>query len=131
MDELDEIKRRKLEALARKLGGEHDSPNTPIVVTDASFDSITKRYPLLVVDCWAEWCAPCRMIAPVIDELARDYRGKAVFGKLNVDENPRTARRFAVTGIPTLLLIKDEKLVDRIVGAVPRGQIEAKLRRYL
>jgi thioredoxin 1 len=131
MDELDEIKRRKLEELARKLGGRQDSPNTPIVVTDASFDSITKRYPLLVVDCWAEWCAPCRMIAPVIDELARDYMGKAVFGKLNVDENPRTAARFAVTGIPTLLLIKDGKLVDRIVGAVPRGQIEAKLRRYL
>jgi len=131
MDELDEIKRRKIGELARKLGGRQDSPNTPIVVTDASINSIMKRYPLLVVDCWADWCAPCRMIAPVIDELARDYLGKAVFGKLNVDENPRTAARFAVTGIPTLLLIKDGVLVDRIVGAVPREQIEAKLRKYL
>jgi thioredoxin 1 len=131
MGELDEIKKRKLEELARKHGGKQDSPNMPITVTDGSFDSITKRYPLLVVDCWAAWCAPCRMIAPVIDELARDYRGKAVFGKLNVDENPKIPARFAVTGIPTLLLIKEGQLVDRVVGAVPREQIEAKLRRCL
>ena len=131
MGELDEIKKRKLEEMARKLGGKQDSPNMPIKVTDESFDSITKRYPLLVVDCWAAWCAPCRMIAPIIDELARDYMGKAVFGKLNVDENRKTAARFAVTGIPTLLLIKEGELVDRIVGAVPREQIEAKMGQYL
>ena len=131
MGELDEIKKRKLEEMTRKLGGKQDSPNMPITVTDGSFESITKRYPLLVVDCWAEWCAPCRTIAPVIDELARNYKSKAVFGKLNVDENRRTATRFAVTSIPTLLLIKEGELVDRIVGAVPKEQIEAKLRQYL
>jgi len=131
MGELDEIKKRKLEEMTRKLGGKQDSPNMPITVTDESFESITKRYPLLVVDCWAEWCAPCRTIAPVIDELARDYKSNAVFGKLNVDENQRTATRFAVTSIPTLLLIKEGELVDRIVGAVPKEQIEAKLRQYL
>jgi thioredoxin 1 len=131
MGELDEIKRRKLAELSRKLEGKKDVLNAPITVTDSSFESIRKRYPLLVVDCWAEWCYPCRIIAPVIEELAREYRGKVVFGKLNVDKNPRTPAMFAVTGIPTLLIFKKGELVERMVGAVPREVIEAKLRRYL
>jgi len=71
------------------------------------------------------------MVAPIIDELARDYAGKVVFGKLNVDENPKTAMRFDIMSIPTLLIMKDEKEVDRIIGAVPKQSIEAKLRKHM
>jgi thioredoxin 1 len=133
--ELEKIRARKMQKLrewaARETASERQTPNEPITVSDADFDQIVKRYPLVVVDCWAAWCGPCRMIAPVIDELAKDYAGKVVFGKLNVDENPQTAARFSVMSIPTLLIIKNGEEVDRIIGAVPRQLIEAKLRRYM
>ncbi len=104
--------------------------SAPIVVTDADFDQIAKRYPLIVIDCWAEWCGPCRVIAPVIEELASEHAGKIVFGKLNVDENPETAQKFGIMGIPTLLIMKDGAEVDRIVGAAPKPLIENKLKKY-
>ena len=102
----------------------------PIVVSDRNFDQTTKSYPLLVVDCWAAWCAPCRAIAPIVDELAKEYSGKVVFGKLNVDENPETTQRFGVMAIPTLLVMKDGQEVDRVVGVIPKNQIEAKVNAY-
>lgn len=102
----------------------------PIVVSDRNFDQTAKTYPLVVVDCWAAWCAPCRAIAPVVEQLARDYSGKVVFGKLNVDENPETAQKFSIMAIPTLLVMKDGKEVDRIVGALPKTQLEAKISEY-
>jgi len=133
--ELVKIRARKMRELmertARETAPQRQTPNEPITMSDVDFDRIVKQYPLVVVDCWAAWCGPCRMIAPVIDELAKDYAGKVVFGKLNVDENPQTAVRFSVMSIPTLLIIKDGKEVDRIVGAVPRELIEARLRRYI
>jgi thioredoxin 1 len=82
------------------------------------------------VDCWAAWCAPCRAIAPIVDELAKQYSGKVVFGKLNVDENPETTQRFGVMAIPTLLVMKDGQEVDRVVGIVPKNQLEAKVNAY-
>jgi len=97
----------------------------------ADSDNVVGEHPLFVLDCWAVWCGPCRMIAPIIDELARTYRGKVAFGKLNVDDNPKTALRFNVMSIPTLLIFKEGKLVNRIVGAVPRIEIESVLRKYL
>ena len=102
----------------------------PVVVSDRNFDQTAKNYPLLVVDCWAAWCAPCRAIAPIVDELAKEYSGKVVFGKLNVDENPETAQKYGVMAIPTLLVMKDGQEVDRIVGVVPKTQLEAKLNVY-
>jgi len=102
----------------------------PIVVSDRNFDQTTRSYPLLVVDCWAAWCAPCRAIAPIVDELAKEYSGKVVFGKLNVDENPETTQRFGVMAIPTLLVMKDGQEVDRVVGVIPKNQIEAKVNAY-
>ncbi|NIS83360.1 MAG: thioredoxin [Anaerolineales bacterium] len=104
---------------------------SPLTVGDDDFNQVVQRYPLIVIDCWAAWCGPCRMVAPVIDELAKAYAGTVVFGKLNVDENPETAVRFNVMSIPTLLIMKDGTEVDRIVGAVPKPSIEAKLRRHL
>jgi len=89
-----------------------------------------KTYPLVVVDCWAAWCAPCRAIAPVVEQLAKDYSGKVVFGKLNVDENPETAQRFDIMAIPTMLVMKKGKEVDRIVGALPKSQLESRIRTY-
>lgn len=128
MDELEEIRAKKM----RKLMSEMSTPNIdkPIVVSDRNFDQTVKAYPLVVVDCWAAWCAPCRAIAPVVEQLAKEYSGKVVFGKLNVDENPETQQRFDIMAIPTLLVMKNSKEVDRIVGALPKGQLEAKINEY-
>ena len=83
---------------------------------------------LAVVDFWATWCAPCRMIAPIVEQLAGEYAGKAKVAKLDVDNNQRTAAKFNVRSIPTLLFFKDGKLIDQVVGAVPRPALEAKFK---
>jgi len=102
----------------------------PILLTDATFDKEVGRAGLLLVDFWAEWCGPCHRVAPILEEVARAHAAALRLGKLNVDENPRTAERFRVTSIPTMLLFKDGTLVDGIVGAVPRPQIEAVVARW-
>ena len=101
----------------------------PIVLTDATFTN-TIRNGSYVVDFWAAWCGPCRMIAPVIDELAAE-RNDVTFAKLNVDENPRTSTQFDVKGIPLLIFFRNGAEAGRVVGAVPRSQIEAAIQRYL
>ena len=101
----------------------------PLVVTDASFASAVLgagARPLLL-DCWAEWCGPCRMIAPVLDQLAAESNGRYTIAKLNVDDNPRTAAQFGIQSIPTMLVFKNGQLVDRIVGAQPKQAIAARL----
>ncbi len=102
----------------------------PLTVTDATFardvlGAVTSRPVLL--DCWAEWCGPCRMIAPILDQLAAESGGRYQVAKLNIDDNPQTAARFQVQSIPTMLIFKDGKLVDRIVGAHPKQSIAARL----
>jgi thioredoxin 1 len=106
-------------------------PNGPLALTDKSLEEVVNRYPLVVIDCWAPWCPPCLRVAPIVDELAKRYAGKIVFGKLNVDENPRAARDFGIMSIPTLLVMKSGREVDRIVGAVPEPHIVEKLRAHL
>jgi len=108
-----------------------DYPKTPIKVTDSDFNSIVKKYPIVIVDCWADWCPPCKMIAPVIDSLAKKYTGKIVFGKLNVDENKKIPVKHSVMSIPTLLIFKKGKNVDRIVGAMPEPVLEDRIKTYL
>jgi len=134
LDELEDLKRKKMFELMKR-AAEHESkkdyPTKPIEVTDATFYDFIKRYPVVVVDCWAPWCGPCRMISPVIEELASDYAGKVVFGKLNVDENPIIAAQYGIMSIPTLLFARNGEVVDRLIGAVPRQIIEAKLKRLL
>ncbi|MCW4020674.1 MAG: thioredoxin [Candidatus Bathyarchaeota archaeon] len=105
--------------------------DTPVEVTDLNFDAVVKKGGVVVVDCWAAWCAPCRMIAPIIDELAKDYAGKLVFGKLNVDENRKVALEHQIMSIPTLLVFKNGELVDRIVGVKPRKILEPMITRHL
>jgi thioredoxin 2 len=100
----------------------------PLVVTDASFEEQVLRSDLpVLLDCWAPWCGPCRTLAPVIDALARAYAGRVRVAKLNVDENPMVAARYAIQGIPSLLLLDGGHLQDRLVGAHPRSAIEARL----
>jgi len=100
-------------------------------LTESNFDQVVKDYPLLVVDCWAEWCAPCKKVAPVIEELAEDYQGKITFAKLNVDYNPSAVARYQLMSIPTLLIFKNGELVDQEVGAMPKTVLESVLVRYI
>jgi thioredoxin 2 len=102
---------------------------TPIVITDGTFESmVTRATTPVLLDCWADWCGPCHMLAPTIDALARDYAGRVLVGKLDVDANPATAGRFDVRSIPTVLVFRDGRLVDRLVGVQPRASFDAKLR---
>jgi len=129
--ELEKIHAKKLQELTTKMKDKETSKNGPITLNDANFEETVKKYPLLLIDCWATWCGPCRMIAPVVDELARDYVGRLTVGKLNVDENPETTMSLGIISIPTLLIMKDGKEVDRIIGAVPKQFIQEKLQKYL
>jgi len=130
-EELRRIKEKKLKELMRLKEKKQEIVAKPNPVTDLNFSEMVNRYPLALIDCWAPWCGPCVVISPIVEELAKEYGGKAFFGKLNVDENPRTARYFRIFGIPTLLIIRNGKEVDRIVGLVPKDQIEARLKKYL
>lgn len=100
--------------------------------TDDNFDSevINSDTPVLV-DFWATWCAPCKAIAPTIDALADSFNGKVKIGKVNVDDNPNTPGQFGVRGIPTLILFKDGKVVDQLVGAIPKNQLEELINKAL
>jgi thioredoxin 1 len=103
-----------------------------IELTDANFEELVmKSDKPVLVDFWAEWCGPCRMVGPIVEELAKDYDGKAVIGKVNVDNNPNTSMQFGVRNIPTLLFFKGGKVVDKQVGAVPRSVLEGKLKAQL
>ncbi len=132
--ELAAIRARKLRELIAATSVPGPTTETgwsgPIRLTDATFDEEVRRPGLILVDFWAEWCGPCHRVAPVLEEVAKARVGSLRLAKLNVDENPRMPGRFQVTSIPTMLLFKDGRLVDGIVGAVPRPQIEALVARW-
>ncbi|MBX2971713.1 MAG: thioredoxin [Flavobacteriales bacterium] len=101
-------------------------------LTDSNFEELAlKSDKPVLVDFWAEWCGPCRMVGPVVEELAKEYDGKAVVGKVNVDNNPQTAMKYGIRSIPTILFIKNGEVVDRSVGAVPKSQLSQKLEGQL
>ncbi len=107
------------------------SENTA-TLTDGNFDdSVIKSTVPVLVDFWAEWCGPCRMIAPTVEELATDYSGKVTIGKLNVDDNPNTATQFGVRSIPTLLLFKGGEVVESVVGLTDKTRLQALLDKHL
>ncbi len=108
-----------------------DSPDAPVKVSDDTFDQFVSKYPLTLVDCWAPWCGPCRIVGPIIDTLAKEYKGRVAFAKLNTDENFATASRFGIMAIPTMLVIKKGQLVDQIVGAVPKARIEEVMKKHM
>ena len=102
--------------------------STTVHLTEQNFDeTLAAASGLLMVDFWAQWCGPCRAIAPVLEELARDSRGRITLAKVNVDENPGLAARYGIRSIPTILLVKDSKVVDQVIGAVPKAQLQKKL----
>jgi thioredoxin 1 len=105
--------------------------NNVVTVTDDNFGEVTGQDGLTMVDFWATWCGPCRMIAPIVEQLADTYAGQVTVGKLDVDSNPRTAAQYGVRSIPTILFLKQGKVVDQVVGAVPRQALEGKIQQHL
>ena len=103
----------------------------PVEINDDNFEDSKKKYYLFVLDCWADWCMPCKMIAPMIERLAEEHAGKIVFGKLNVDKNSTVPQKYEVMSIPTLLVFKEGKLVDRIIGAMPYDVLNEKIKGFL
>jgi thioredoxin 1 len=130
-EELKRIKEKKLRKLTETKEKKNEMMAEPAVVTDSNFDEIVNKNSLTLIDCWAPWCGPCVALEPAIEELAEEFTGKVFFGKLNVDENPRTAECFQIYSIPTMLVMKDGREVDRIVGLVPKNYIEAILKRHM
>lgn len=100
-------------------------------ITDQDFEKLVKGGKPLFVDFWAPWCGPCRIIGPIVEELAPNYKDRAVIAKMNVDDNPEVPQRYGVTSIPTLMMFKDGKLVDRVVGAMPKGELQKFIDRNL
>src|SRR2546427_947494 len=108
-----------------------DSPDSPVKVDDSSFESFVSKYPLVLVDCWAAWCGGWGVGSPVMDGVAKEWKGKVGWGKLSTDDNPGTSGKFDIMAIPTLLIFRNGKRVDQIVGAVPKARIEDTLRKYM
>jgi thioredoxin 1 len=133
-EDLEKVRRKKLEDLmkgiserTKKTGTPLQASDKPIELTDDTFYNFTENNNLAVIDCWAPWCGPCRFLTPVVEELARDYQGRIAFGKLNVDENQRVARQYGIMSIPTLLIFKNGKMVDQLIGAMPRNMLEPRI----
>ena len=109
-----------------------ENGGTPVAVDDATFKTeIEGSEGLAMVDFWAEWCGPCKMVGPVVEQLAAEYEGQVKVGKLDVDENQQTAMRFNIRSIPSILFFKDGKHVDTVVGAVPKPMLERKIQEHL
>jgi thioredoxin 1 len=103
----------------------------PLNLDDSDFVETINKFPLLLVDFWAPWCGPCRMMSPLIDQVGKEYRGKLVVGKVNVDENPNISRQFGISSIPTLILFKRGQAVNNIIGSVSKSRIDEMVRMHL
>ena len=128
-EERKEIRRKKIEEMLKRVI--QPLNNKPIILTDNNFSNEITKHKLIVVDFWAPWCGPCKMISPTIEQLAAEYAGKVTFGKMNVDDNQEIPHRFGVQGIPTLLIIKKGKVIDKIIGVSQKSQIEAKIKPHI
>jgi len=129
-EELEKMKAKKLKELLRK--SQKQKTKGVTTLTFSSFDKFLENNNLpVLVDFWAEWCMPCRIMAPVMKELALDYEGKALFAKINVDENPEVASRYNIMSIPHFIIFRNDRPAERIVGAVGRGPMEEALKKHL
>jgi len=134
MDELEKIRQKKLkELMSRFSSGEPGGKAMakPVELNEKNFNEVMSNNENVVVDFWAEWCAPCRMIAPVIEELAKEYAGRVVFAKLNTDKNQDLASRFGISAIPTLIYFKKGRPVESIVGAMPKSELKKWIEKNL
>ncbi|MEF8832705.1 MAG: thioredoxin [Candidatus Thermoplasmatota archaeon] len=107
-----------------------DWPKEPVKVTDEDFDDFVEKYDVALIDFWAEWCGPCKRLGPIIEELAEEMQGDVAFGKLNVDENKAKSSEFSVSSIPTMIIFNEGEVVDKMIGALPKEDIEEKLDQY-
>ncbi len=106
-------------------------PDKPVKLDDESMDEFVEKYPLTLIDFWAEWCGPCKMIGPVLEDLAKDMQGEVAIGKVNVDENKGKSSEHGISSIPTLLVFKDGKMVHRMVGALPKDSLKSELKKFM
>ena len=128
-DELQRIREKKIREMEERL---HPKPKEDIrvhLITAANFQATVAAHPSLVIDFWAEWCGPCRMVAPVIEELSREFGGRVTFAKCNTDENPGIAGGFGISAIPTIVMIAHGKVADILVGAYPKEQLRARIKQ--
>jgi thioredoxin 1 len=130
-NELQQIRLRRVQAMLDQADHGKQVNNHPLNITDDNFDNTLKTNSLLVVDFWAPWCGPCRMVGPVIEQLAAEYAGKVAFGKMNVDENQVVPSNLGIMSIPTIVVFHHGQAVERIVGAYPKTHIEATFKRYI
>jgi thioredoxin 1 len=107
-----------------------DNPDHPIVLTDNDLDAAVAKYPFFVVDCWAEWCGPCKMLGPIIETLARKQQGDIVFAKLDVESNPGTASKYNIRSIPNLIVFRNGQKVGDIVGAMPEAKLLERINSF-
>ncbi|BFI74061.1 thioredoxin [Sulfurisphaera ohwakuensis] len=131
MSEIDTLVReiaKRLEEKAEKILKKEEAT---ITITDSNIDDILTKNRVVFVDCWAPWCAPCHIYEPIFNKMAEKYKDKIVFGRLNVDENPKTADKYGVMNIPTTLIFLNGNLVDQIVGAVDETTLEEYIKKYL
>ena len=127
----DILARKKNELIAKTQQKSNSNIASPIMLTDSNFNQTVEKYPLIVVDFWAPWCGPCRMVSPILEQLASELAGKVVFGKLNVDENPRIASTFGIRSIPTISIFKNGRAIDGFVGAASKSQMQSKIMAHL
>jgi len=132
-DELEAIKQRKMVELQKVAAAKAmmSALTEPVVLTDSNFKVEIAKYPVVLVDFWAPWCGPCRMVSPIIEQLTKEYSGKVAFGKVNIDENQMISGSFGIQSIPTMMIFKGGKVVDVMIGALSKGQIERKIKQQL
>lgn len=125
MDELEAIRQKKMERLQTMTSGE------VLILDDNNLAETVSEHPFVVLDCWAEWCGPCKMVAPVLEQLAKEYAGRITFAKLNIDENMGTAMKYQISAIPTMLVFRNGEMAGQIIGALPKNHIEQKLQEFM
>jgi thioredoxin 1 len=130
-NELEQMRLKKIQDMLDQTKNQKQPNKEPITITDGTFLSTIQSHELLVVDFWAPWCGPCRMMGPIIDMLAAEYAGKVTFGKMNTDENKMVPSNLEIMSIPTVIVFHHGKTVERIVGAYPKTYIETIIKKYL
>ncbi|BCU70781.1 thioredoxin [Stygiolobus caldivivus] len=131
MSELDELVKELSKKLEEKAKNVINPQDVTVTITDSNIDDILSKNNVVFIDCWAPWCAPCHLYEPIFKKIADKYKDKATFGRLNVDENPKTADKYGVMNIPTTLIFVNGKLADQIIGAVEEEMLEDYVRKYI